>query len=393
VAAVVRLSGDLQLAEDAAQEACAVALATWPVQGVPRRPTAWLIGTARHKAIDIMRRDRRRADKEMLAALEADVASPAGGAEPGVRPDPFDDDQLGLMFLCCHPALELEARIALTLRSVGGVPTDEIARLFLLPTATLAQRLVRAKRKIAAAKIRFRSPDTIDQHDRLPNVLQVIWLIFTSGHRQPGNGDPACAQAIRLARTLHRSLPSDPEVTGLLALLLLVDGRRPGRIDTTGLVVALPDQDRTLWNTHHIEEGQRLLDHAAQQRRPGPYQIQAAIAVLHSTATSEDHTDWHQIAALYQELTRYVPTPVVQANRAVAVAMAHGPDAGLAILDTLTTDPRMDHWPGLHIARAALLARLSRRNQAIDAYQTALDLQPPTPEAAFITARIHELRS
>ena len=364
-----------------------VALARWPTEGVPRQPASWLAGTARHKAIDIMRRDRRRVDKEMLATLET-------GDAPAIEPAPFGDDRLGLVFLCCHPALDLEVRLALTLRSVGGVPTEEIARLFLVPPATMAQRLVRAKRKITAAKIPFRTPDADGVVERLPDVLRVIWLLFTHGHRQPGgSGDRACSEAIRLARLLDGLLPSEPEVAGLLGLLLLVDARRGARLDAAGQIVTLDNQDRTLWNRQEIDEGQRIVDRAIEQRRPGPYQLQAAIAALHSTAGSEKETDWRQIALLYGQLRRYLPSPVVEANRAVAVAMVDGPAAGLQILDVLASDRRLCGWPQLHIARGGLLTRMARPDEATDAYQRALDLHPPPLEAAFVTSRMEELRS
>jgi len=385
VAVVTRITGDLQLAEEAAQEACAVALSRWPVDGMPSSPASWLAGTARHKALDILRRDRRRPDLELEAAL--------GGVSPvGPVADVDGDDRLGLIFLCCHPALDLDSRLALTLRSVAGLPTEAIAALFLVSRATVAQRLVRAKRKIRAARISFRTPDPVGTAERLGDVLEVVRLIFTHGYRHPGPGDRACEEAIRLARLVYQLVPGDAEAGGLLALLLLTDARRAGRVDRDGAAVTLAEQDRSLWASEQIREGQTVLDEAIRNGQPGRYQIEAAIASLHSGIDDQASTDWPQIALLYGELLRYTPSPVVEANRAVAVAMAEGPGAGLAILDDLANQPMIETWPQLHVARGALLAQLGRNREAIAEYREALDLSLPPPEAAYIARRIHELQ-
>jgi len=371
------------------QEACAAALIQWPLSGLPVHPEAWLVGTARHKALDWQRREVTRVHKE-----EAAMREDHGRRQPA-EVGPIADDQLALIFLCCHPALEPGVRVALTLRSVCGLTTADIAAVFLLPEPAMAQRLVRAKRKIREAGIPFRIPPAGALSGQLSGVLRVIYLVFTEGHRASAGAElvrPAlCAEAICLARELARLLPEEPEVTGLLALLLLVDARRAERVDAAGDLVLLEHQDRARWDHAMIAEGAALIERARRARRPGPYQIQAAIAACHATAPHAAATDWDEIAALYEELVRHEPTPVVEANRAVAVAMAHGPAAGLAILDTLAADSRLAHWPQLHIARADLFSRLGRHTDAIEAYQAALALEPPPVERAFIARRIRQL--
>ncbi|HEY6379122.1 MAG TPA: RNA polymerase sigma factor [Candidatus Dormibacteraeota bacterium] len=389
VAAVARIVGDLQLAEDAVQDACAAALVQWPAAGLPANPGAWLVGTARHKALDRLRRESQRSDKE--AATMRQLGNPAEGAERG----PARDDELSLIFMCCHPALDIGVRVPLTLRSVCGLTTGEIAAAFLVPEATMAQRLVRAKRKIREAGIPFRIPDSEALARRLADVLRVIYLVFTEGHRA-SSGDALvradlCEEAIRLARVLRELLPDEPEVDGLLALLLLTDARRASRVDHQGQLVLLADQDRGRWDQAEIAEGAALIDQALRAGHPGSYQLQAAIAACHSTAPRADATEWRQIAMLYGELIRYEPSAVVEANRAIAVAMAEGPAAGLVILDALTANPQLAHWPQLHIARADLLARLGRGSDAAAAYHRALELEPPVAERTFITRRIREL--
>lgn len=385
VALVVRLTGDLQLAEDAAQEACAAALKQWPIDGVPRNAHAWLAGTARHKAIDIVRRERRRVDKELLASLAATPEQEAGH-------EFTDDDRLGLLLLCCHPALDPGSRIVLMLRSVGGVRTDDIARLLLSPPSTVAQRLVRAKRKVRSGTIRFHTPSDEEISERLTDAREVIRLIFTNGYRHPGVGDDACVEAIRLARIAYALVSDDTETAGLLALLLLTNARRPARLDNAGAVVTLDRQDRSRWDGEAINEGRALLDAALVRGRPGPLQIEAAIAALHNEAPSDHATDWPQIAQLYEALQRLGPSPVIEANRAIAVAKTSGPAAGLAILDRLATTGRLDQWAQLHIARGALLSELERLHDAIDAYATAISLSLTPPETSYLTSQLDLLR-
>ena len=389
VATVSRLVGDLELAEDAVQDAAAVALVQWPAKGVPANPGAWLVGTARHKALDRVRRESQRSDKE--AATMRELGDPA----PWTNTGPTRDDELSLIFMCCHPALDIDVRVPLTLRSVGGLTTAEIAAAFLVPEATMAQRLVRAKRKIRQAAIPFRVPPPEELVKRIADVLRVIYLVFTEGHLA-STGDALirtdlCEEAIRLARVLRELLPGEPEVLGLLALLLLTDARRPSRVDDCGNLVLLADQDRSRWDEVRIAEGATLVEKALRMGCPGSYQLQAAIAACHSTAPTADATDWREISALYGELIRYEPTAVVEANRAVAVAMAEGPAAGLVILDALTANPQLARWPQLHIARADLLVRLGRRTDAVAAYRVALELEPPHAERAFIARRIRQL--
>ena len=403
MATVTRLVGDLDVAEDAVQDACALAVERWPADGTPANPRAWLIGVARHKAIDRIRREARRPAKEAPAARELGLGSPSPSpSEPGPSAEPgsreaelMGDDELALIFTCCHPALDREVRMALTLRAVAGLSTAEIAAAFLVPTPTMAKRLVRAKHKIRRSGISFRVPAAPDRPGRLADVLRVLYLIFTAGHQATSGPDlirgELCDTAIRLARHLAGLLPGEPEVTGLLALLLLTDARRAARVSAAGELVLLEDQDRGLWDRALIAEGEQLLLAALAAGRAGPYQLWAAIAACHSTAPAARDTDWRQIAALYGELIRYEPTAVTEANRAIAVAMAEGPAAGLVILDTLSAHPQLSRWPPLHMARADLLRRLDRRIEAAAAYRTALELEPAPAERAFIQARLSSL--
>jgi RNA polymerase sigma-70 factor (ECF subfamily) len=385
VATLCRLTGDLGTAEDAVQDACVAALERWPTAGVPANARGWLIGVARHKAVDRLRREAVRGAKEAASMHELDQSGP--------EPEPAD--QLGLVFMCCHPALDAAARVALTLRSVCGLSTAQIAAAFLVPEETMAKRLVRAKAKIREARIPFRVPGQEDLPARLGAALRVIYVLFTEGH-MASRGEALvrgelCDTAISLARGLSGLLPGEPEAMGLLALLLLTDARRAARTDDVGDLVLLADQDRGRWDREMIAEGDAVLETALRQRRPGPYQLHAAIAACHSTALSAATTDWRQIALLYAELIRYEPTPVVEANRAVAVAMAEGPAAGLVILDALAHHPQLRRWPQLHIARADLLIRLGRAGEAGAAYRAALDLEPASATRSFIAKRLREL--
>ena len=391
------------------QDACALALTVWPAEGVPANPKAWLIGVARHKAVDRMRRERRRAEKETEAMRDLGPPSPARPSGPaglfGPPPDEvageacgpqaLADDQLGLIFACCHPALDPAARIGLTLRSVCGLSTADIAAALLVPAPTMAQRLVRAKRKIRQAGISLRMPGPPGLTERLDAVLRVVYLVFTRGHMAAGGPDlvraELCDQSIGLARTLAALLPGEPEVAGLLALLLLTDARRGARTGADGHLIVLPDQDRTRWDRVQIAAGERLLEAALRARRPGPYQLHAAIAACHSCAATPGATDWRQIAALYGQLIRYEPGPVTEANRAVAVAMTEGAAAGLAILDAAGAHPQVDRWPQFHIARAELLRQTGREAEAVTAYQAALRLSLPAAERGYLQDRVCEL--
>jgi RNA polymerase sigma-70 factor (ECF subfamily) len=366
IAVLVRSFGDIDLAEEAVQEAFAMAAERWPSSGPPPSPAGWIITTARNKAIDRLRREASRDDRHAQAALLH-----AAGEE---ERQAVDDDRLRLIFTCCHPALGAPARVALTLRLVGGLTTQEIARAFLVPEPTMAQRLVRAKGKIRDAGIPFRVPGEADLPDRLRSVLAVVYLIFNEGHL---TREDLCAEAIRLGRLLAELMPDEPEVLGLLALMLLTESRRPAR--GSGLV-PLPEQDRSLWDDALIAEGQAIVRACLRRGQPGPYQIQAAINAVHSDAPA----DWHQIVVLYDQLLVFDSGPVVRLNRAVAVAEVEGPSAGLRLVDDLG----LDRYYLYHAIRADLLRRLGRRAEAASEYQAALALTANAAEQAFLRQRL-----
>ncbi|MDD7969249.1 RNA polymerase sigma factor [Actinomycetospora lemnae] len=383
VATLTRVLGDIDLAEDAVQDALTVALTRWPGDGVPPNPGGWLVTTARRRALDRLRRDAVGRDKEARAAREEpppDEDDPDDQDEEG----PVHDDRLRLVFTCCHPALALPARVALTLRLLGGLETPEIARAFLVPEATMAQRIVRAKNKIRAARIPYRVPHDADLPDRLPGVLAVVYLVFTEGHATATREDLA-AEAIRLGRLLAELMPDEPEVLGLLALMLLTEARRPARRAADGSRVLLADQDRARWDAGLVAEGLDLVRRCLRRDRPGPYQLQAAINAVHASAPDTASTDWGQILALHDQLLAVAPSPTVALNRAVAVAETAGPAAALAIVDQLAE--RLDRYHLLHAVRADLLRRLGRDDEARDALDAALARTHDPDDRALLIAR------
>jgi RNA polymerase sigma-70 factor (ECF subfamily) len=394
IAALIRISGSFDRAEEAMQEAFASALASWPETGLPRNPAAWITATAHRKVIDQVRRERTRREKQDSLSYETEsVSLPDDTAIGDASTMHFPDDRLRLIFTCCHPALNRQSQLALTLRTLGGLTTAEIAKAFLVPEPTLAQRLVRAKRKIEEARIPYEVPPPRRLQERLASVQAVIYLIFNEGY-SAASGDrlvrrDLCAEAIRLGRVLRELLPDKPENLGLLALMLLHDSRRDARVHDAQLVT-LEEQDRSVWDQSEISEGLMLVEKALSSGPLGPYQLQAAIAALHAQARTPEDTDWAQISALYERLLEFNRSPVIALNHAVAVAMSAGFEQGLKIIEALGASGELDRYYLFHAARADILRRMNRRNEAREAYRQALSLATNQIEQDFLKRRVEE---
>jgi RNA polymerase sigma-70 factor (ECF subfamily) len=379
VATLIRVFGDIEVAEDAVQEAFAIALRKWPDEGLPPNPGGWITTTARNSAIDRLRRE----SSERKLLPEVAVLSPDSD-DPGMPEEvrPIKDDRLRLIFTCCHPALSTEAQVALTLRLLGGLTTGEVARAFLVAEPTMAQRIVRAKRKVKAARIPYRTPEDHELPDRLRPVLAVVYLVYNAGLTSPA--EPGlCSEAIRLARILATLMPDEPEVAGLLALLLLTESRRASRTRPDGSLALLGEQDRSRWDRALIEEGQAIVRWCLRRNQPGAYQLQAAISAVHADAAKVEETDWSQIVALYDRLLAVAPTPVVALNRAIAIGEVHGPTAALALVDELD----LDNYHPFHATRADLLRRLGRHSEAAGAYERAAAMASTDAERDFLRLR------
>jgi RNA polymerase sigma-70 factor, ECF subfamily len=392
IAGLIRVSRSFDLAEEAMQDAFAAAVVSWQAQGVPDNPAAWITATARRKLIDYARREQTRRNHEDQLLYEYESRSNVVDEEMS---RPFEDDRLSLIFTCCHPAINMQAQVALTLRTLGGLTTPEIARAFLVPEATLAQRLVRAQRKIQQARIPYQVPDPESLPERLSAVQAVLYLVFNEGY-SASSGDnlvrrELCAEAIRLARTLLELMPNNPENMALLALMLLHDSRRDARCTPDGQLILLEEQDRSLWHQGQIIEGIRLVERALGRRNVGPYQLQAAIAAVHAEAANARETDWKQIAALYTVLNAGQTSPIVSLNHAVAIAMSESLERGLAMIDDLGAGGELDTYHLYHAARADLLRRMGRNGQALESYHRALALTTNAVELRYLRRRISEL--